>query len=375
MIKALYIHIPFCCQKCNYCDFVSFSEGEKEYDRYAEILIKELKFKKEEYNLDVLDTIFIGGGTPTVLSLSSLEKILLHIKENFNFSPLYEFTIEGNPESINKEKLLLMRKYGVNRISMGVQSFNEEILKFLGRSHNRDHVFEAFKKTREAGFTNISMDLIYGIPNESFESWQETLTTAVNLSPEHISAYQLKIEEGTPLYQRLMDNEIQIFPDDLGEKIYLWNLSYLKEKQLINYEISNFAKEGFSSKHNLNYWNYLPYAAAGFGGIGSYGNYRSEFEGSFKEYLSTEVFTKDVFQKEVLTEKEQITEYIIMNLRKSEGFLLQDFFDKFNVSFLEIYGKQVEKILKNNHMKFNDNRVFLTLKGRLLGNHVLEEFV
>lgn len=375
MVKSLYIHIPYCCHKCNYCDFVSFAGGEKEYDKYVDVLIKELDYKKEKYKLNLLDTIYIGGGTPTVLPLPSLEKLLSYIKDNFTFSTSYEFTIEGNPESIVKDKLLLMRNYGVNRLSMGVQSFNEEILNFLGRSHNRDQVFSAFKSARQAGFSNISLDLIYGIPDESLESWQETLKTAINLKPEHISLYQLKIEEGTVLYQKLMNDEIQIFPDDLGEKIYLWNLSYLEKIGYKNYEFSNFAQKGFSSKHNLNYWNYLPYAAAGFGGIGFYWVYRSEFLGKYKEYVESNFFKEESFQKEFITQQEQISEYIIMNLRKSRGFVLEDFYERFNVSFLKIYSKQVEKMIENKHLKCDGQEVCLTTKGRLISNLVLEDFV
>src|SRR5690554_3606120 len=195
MIKSLYIHIPFCKNKCSYCDFVSFAKNKQDYDRYVDVLIEDLKFKKSEYQFSNLNTIYIGGGTPTVLPLSSLEKLLSFINKNFYFSNEYEYTMEGNPESIDKEKLTLMKNYGVNRISMGVQSFNEEILSFLGRVHDRKQVITAFNSAREAGFENISIDLIYGIPGESLESWQETLRTAVSLSPEHISLYQLKIEE------------------------------------------------------------------------------------------------------------------------------------------------------------------------------------
>ncbi len=375
MIKSLYIHIPFCCQKCNYCDFTSFSSGEKDYDKYVDVLIKELEFKKTKYSLNHLETLYIGGGTPSVLSLSSLEKLLSYIKENFSFIPSYEFTMEGNPESIIKDKLILMHKYGVNRLSMGVQSFNNDILKFLGRSHNRTQVFQAFQKAREAGFKNINIDLIYGIPNETIGSWQESLRTAIKLSPEHISLYQLKIEEGTPLYQRLLKNEIELFPDNVGEEIYLWNREILKKENYINYEISNYAKEGCFSKHNLKYWNYLPYTGAGFAAIGFYGDYRSEFKGNYKEYINNEIFTEDSFLKESITEKEQISEYIIMNLRKSEGFLLQDFYDRFNVSFLKIYGKQVAKMKENKHLICDEQRVYLTLKGRLISNLVLEDFV
>lgn len=375
IIKSLYIHIPFCQQKCNYCDFTSFLSERDEEEKYIDILIKELTFKKKEYSLDLLETIYIGGGTPTVLLPSSLEKLLKFLKKNFSLAPSYEFTIEGNPESIDKEKLSLMKKYGVNRLSLGAQSLNDEILKFLGRNHSRKEIFEAFKNAREAGFTNISLDLIYGIPNESFSSWEKTLKNIVKLSPEHLSLYQLKIEEGTPLYQRLIKNEIQIFPDQLGEKIYLHNLKYLEEKLYKNYEVSNFARKDLVSKHNLTYWNYLPYAASGFGAIGFYGNYRSEFRGSYKEYIKTDSFFYKSFEKEVLSQQEQISEYIIMNLRKSEGFSLEDFQERFNVSFLKIYGKQVEKMIKNKHLEVSNQKACLTLKGRLLSNLVLEEFV
>ncbi len=375
MIKSLYIHIPFCKNKCSYCDFVSFAKNKQDYDRYVDVLIEDLKFKKSEYQFSNLNTIYIGGGTPTVLPLSSLEKLLSFINKNFYFSNEYEYTMEGNPESIDKEKLTLMKNYGVNRISMGVQSFNEEILSFLGRVHDRKQVITAFNSAREAGFENISIDLIYGIPGESLESWQETLRTAVSLSPEHISLYQLKIEEETPLYKKLIRGELSLFPDNMAEKIYNWNTSYLAEKGYANYEFSNFAKSGMYSKHNLNYWNYLPYAAAGFGGIGFYGNYRSGFQADYDDYIKMKDFSKEDFYEELLTKEEQISEYIIMNLRKSDGFILEDFHERFNVSFLKIYSKQVEKMQQKSLLEVSDGKVFLTLRGKLISNLVLEEFV
>ncbi len=375
MIKSLYIHIPFCNQKCYYCDFTSFSKENPEYEKYVDVLIKDLEYKKKEYFLSKLDTIYIGGGTPTVLPLSLLEKLLFYIKENFHFSTNYEYTIEGNPESIDKEKLLVMRKYGINRLSMGVQSFNEDILKYLGRIHNSEQSVKAFYEARSAGFSNINIDLIYGIPGESFQSWQKTLESGISLSPDHVSLYQLKIEEGTILHQKLCNNEIQLFPDDLGEKIYEWNLSYLREKSYVNYEFSNFAKNNLFSRHNLNYWNYRPYAAAGFGGIGFYGKYRSEFAGNFREYISLITFGEENFLQERLTKEEQISEYIIMNLRKSDGFSIDEFNTRFNVSFLKIYGKQVEKLKDEKFLELNADKVSLTLRGRLLSNLVLEEFV
>jgi oxygen-independent coproporphyrinogen-3 oxidase len=375
MIKSLYIHIPFCRNKCSYCDFVSFARNSQDYDRYVDVLIEELKFKKNEYSLSSLNTIYIGGGTPTVLPLSSLKKLFEYVKESFVFSQNYEYTIEGNPESIDIEKLKLMRSFGINRISMGVQSFNEEILKFLGRVHDKNQVVKAFNLAREAGFENISIDLIYGIPGENIESWKETLKTAVALSPEHISLYQLKIEEDTPLCSKLNKGEISLFPDDLAEKIYNWNNSYLSENLYINYEFSNFAKNNLYSKHNLNYWNYLPYAAAGFGGIGFYGNYRSGFLDNYNSYINKDDFSKADFYEELLSKEEKTSEYIIMNLRKTEGFLLEDFHQRFNVSFLEIYGKQVEKLERENFLKVSGHKVSLTMQGRLISNLVLEEFV
>ncbi len=375
MIKSLYIHIPFCKNKCSYCDFVSFAKNNQDYDKYVDVLIEDLNFKKSEYQFSNLNTIYIGGGTPTVLPLSSLEKLLSYIKKNFSFSREYEYTMEGNPESINKEKLSLMRSFGVNRISMGVQSFNEEVLKFLGRVHDSQQVITAFNLASEAGFENINIDLIYGIPGEEMESWQETLKTALSLFPEHISLYQLKIEEETLLYRKLIKGEFSLFPDDLAEKIYNWNTSYLAENGYANYEFSNFAKNGMYSKHNLNYWNYLPYAAAGFGGIGFYGDYRSGFATGYEDYVKIKKFSKEIFYEESLTKEEQISEYIIMNLRKTNGFILEDFHERFNVSFLKIYSKQVEKMQQKRLLEVSNGRVFLTLRGRLISNLVLEEFV
>lgn len=375
MIKALYVHIPFCKSKCSYCDFTSFSQEEKTYEAYINSLLRELEFKRKEYGIEEVDSIYIGGGTPTVLPPFLLEKILLYIRENFIFPANYEFTVEANPESLTLEKALLLNNGGVNRISMGAQSFDKEVLKFLGRIHSPEETREAFFRAREAGFKNINLDLIYGVPGQSFKSWQESLRQALELEADHYSLYQLKIEADTPLETRFSRGDFDSFPDDKAEEIYKWNLAFMEEKGYLNYEFSNYSRPGFRSRHNLNYWNYLPYAGAGFGAVGNYGSYRSDFKGSLEEYLLKERFTVNDFEKEFLSEKDQIFEYLIMNLRKNEGFSLADFQEKFHVSFLKTYSKQWDKLEGMKLLETRDGAVFLTLRGRLISNLVFMEFI
>ncbi len=375
MVSSLYVHIPFCRKKCRYCDFISFEETESVYKAYVDALRKELAYKKKEAMSGRLKTIFIGGGTPTVLPLVLFEKLLVAIKNHVDFEDDYEYTMEANPESLSAEQLALMKQYGVNRLSLGVQSFVPETLEFLGRAHCAQKAKEAFLKARAAGFSNISLDLIYGIPGESMDQWLDTLNQALALKPEHLSLYQLKIEEHTPLYQKYEVGLINEFPDEQAEEVYQLNIKALLQAEYSHYEISNFAKPGYQSAHNLVYWNYQPYLAAGFGAVAFFGTHREEFAGSFTEYCNIQAFTKDSFSKEHLTKQEQICEYLIMNLRKTDGFALDDFEKRYKESFLKTYRKQTEKMISQGLVVIEEKRVFLTSKGRLLGNLVFEEFI
>lgn len=375
MIKALYIHIPFCKSKCSYCDFTSFSQEEKIYEAYTESLLRELDYKRKKYGIKEVESVYIGGGTPTVLPPFLLEKITGYLREHLVFVADYEFTLEANPESLTLEKALLLKEKGINRISMGAQSFDREVLKFLGRIHSPEDTKAAFFRAREAGFKNINLDLIYGIPGQTQASWQDTLTQALELEADHYSLYQLKIEEDTPLDRRFSQGKFEAFPDDEAERIYKWNLALMEESGYLNYEISNYAKPGFFSRHNLNYWNYLPCAGAGFGAVGNYGACRSSFQGSLEDYLPKDKFNKLDFEKEILSREDEIFEYLIMNLRKNEGFLLADFNERFHVSFLQIYSKQWEKLEGMGLLEHNEGAISLTLRGRLISNLVFMEFI
>lgn len=261
---GLYIHIPFCLRKCNYCDFVSFSYQKELADQYLLALFSELKLLSQKYDHPSLDTIYLGGGTPTVLSGEELARIMSVVRDCFKVDPNeVEITSELNPATGVKEELYLMREAGINRLSIGVQSFNDSILKYLGRIHNVKQVLDTYQTSREVGFNNINLDLIFAIPGQTRKDWQESLKTALELQSEHLSLYNLKIEEGTPFYQDYLQGKLKPVDEDLDLWMYEEAITTLNNAGLPQYEISNFARPGFESRHNLCYWHYQPYLAAG----------------------------------------------------------------------------------------------------------------
>lgn len=376
MIKALYIHIPFCVQKCFYCDFLSFSHiGEDIKQKYIFALQKEKSLWEEKLDLTHLETIFLGGGTPTCLSGGSFSKLISFLKELAPFSQL-EITSEANPGTLTEEKLDLLKKAGVNRLSIGVQSFNKNLLKNIGRIHSVEDIYNSFALAREAGFDNINLDLMYGLPGQNLKDWESSLKKVLELNPEHLSLYQLKIEEGTPLGNKLKTGKLGIFDDEIALQMYVLARKLLAEHGYIQYEISNFSKPGWQCQHNLSYWQNQPYLGLGLGAHSHLPPYRRANIGSLEDYINN--LGRNIlppFVEEKIDEKIAMSETMFMGLRLIKGVDLEHFKNRFHKSVENVFAEAIEKCLKYELIEFADNHLKLTDKGLYLGNLVFAEFL
>ena len=360
MINCVYIHIPFCEKKCKYCSFCSFSLL-KIKDEYINALIKEIKFF---YKNEDLKTIYFGGGTPSLLDINDIKKIL----ENFNFNSKTEITIEINPHNISKEKLIAYKNLGINRISVGVQSFDNKILNTIGRNHTTNEALDVINMIKNVGFDNFSIDLIYGLPNQTIKNWQDTLDIALNINPAHISLYGLKIEKGSYFYKYPPKN---LPNDEMQAKMYKIAINKLKQKY-IHYEFSNFAKnENYYSRHNSSYWECKNYYGFGLSASGYVENKRYTNTFNFREYL------KNPLKKEyeILNKENMIEEEIFLGLRLTKGIDFNKINNKYNIDIYKIYKNEFEKFLNLNLMEKTQNGVKLSQKGILLSNEILCEFI
>lgn len=367
-MKGLYIHIPFCKKKCKYCDFVSFSGCEDLFEKYIDAIGLEMA----EYKGESVDTVFVGGGTPTLLSSSLLKKMINYIYDNFNIDKNAEFTVEANPKTLSEEKLKEMRNVGVNRLSIGVQSFSDKELLAIGRIHNSFEAKEAVELAEACGFSNINLDIIFSLPYQTKESFYNTVKEAVSLKPQHISCYSLILEEGTPLYEEYRRGQIILPDEETDRENYKYVCDTLKRNGFLQYEISNFSKPGFECRHNLKYWNCEEYIGIGVAAHSYYNGIR---------YFNTECpdkYLKGEYREEKgekLTLDEQIKEFIIMGLRKSDGIKKSEFKKRFKKDFELIYKKEIDKLKKAGLMSENKTNIWLTFDGINISNSVLCEFI
>lgn len=361
MIEHAYIHIPFCKRKCHYCSFISGFNIEKKPE-YLSALKSEIKHK---YKNEQLKTIYFGGGTPTLLESQELKEILLC----FNFDKETEITIEANPETIAKDKLISLYEAGFNRISLGVQTFNNHLLKSIGRNHSEDIIYSAIDNIKQSGFSNISIDLIYGLPNQTMDLWKEDLEKAVALDINHISTYGLKIEEnsffGKNFPQNLPDDEMQA-------EMFLELCTYLKKYNFIHYEISNFAKEGFNSKHNIAYWKNKNYYGFGLNASGYENNLRYRNISKFEDYIENPQLHEE---EEFLSEQETMENEIFLALRLQEGIDIEDLNNKYKINFENKYRKIIKKYADLHLLNIEKHYCRLTEKGILLSNEIMSEFI
>ena len=321
MSKAgIYLHIPFCKTKCIYCDFYSVTKRDDSIEKFVSCLIKEIKLNKNKLSNFKFDTIFFGGGTPSVLTEKQLEKILNALNNFYDLDKNIEITLECNPGEITYKKLKHFRKIGVNRLSIGFQSFNEKNLKFLGRLHNSEQSISTFNHARKAGFDNINIDLIYDIPKQRVKDWKNDLFLGTSLEPEHISAYSLTVEKNTALHSMVKNKTVLMPSEEIDKKMFLETIDYLENKKFIHYEISNFSKKNKKCDHNLHYWRLDPYLAFGPGAHGFDGMKRWWNKKSIDYYLNKlENNTLPIESEEILSKKDCFNETIMNGLRLIEG--------------------------------------------------------
>lgn len=370
----LYIHIPFCKSKCRYCDFCSFRASEEVIRKYIEKLKEELLFWSKKLNESQLSTIFIGGGTPSYLKAEYIKDICDVVFQNFTVSSDAEITIEANPGTVDLKKLRTYKESGINRISFGLQSTIKEELSYLGRIHTYEEFLQSFSWAREAGFTNINVDLMSAIPKQTIKSYETNLRTIAKLSPEHISAYSLIIEEGTPFYED--DGLEELLPSEEEEVLmYQMTEKILKEYGYEKYEVSNYAKPGYESRHNLGYWSHIPYLGVGLNASSYLDKKRFENPSDMKEYLDIHSFAKEYDKAEKLSIHEQMEEFMFLGLRKTKGISKKDFASCFSCSMASVYDKQIKEAMKQGFLKEDGDQIYLTPDGMLVSNQVLCEFL
>ncbi|KGM97917.1 coproporphyrinogen III oxidase [Clostridium novyi A str. 4552] len=368
---SLYIHIPFCEQKCLYCDFTSYCGREDRMVDYSKALSKEIdQIKNKKIN-----TIFIGGGTPTYLCLQGWN-ILKKSIDKLEKSNDLEFTVESNPKTFDEEKLKFLKSIGVNRISIGLQAWQDKHLKSLGRIHTKDEFLKSYHMAREIGFKNINVDLMFGIPNQTLADWKETLLEVTKLNPEHLSCYSLIIEEGTPFYDFYERNKIELPSEELERKMYDYTLKFLESKGYEQYEISNFSKEKYECRHNLVYWDLNEYIGCGAASHSYVDGYRYRNEEDIEKYISCIEKNKSPIVEKIKTSlKSDIEEFIFMGLRKIKGISIKEFHKRFNKEIYDLYGTVIKTHISNGLLVEKDDYLYLSHKGIEVSNYVLSDFI
>lgn len=406
---GIYIHIPFCIKKCNYCDFLSAPASDDIINRYIKALNTQIKSYKDKTGAYTVSTIFIGGGTPSILNGEDIIKIMEELDRIFvvNHKGL-EATIELNPGTVTKEKLAAYRKAGINRLSFGLQSADNNELKLLGRIHTYEEFLLNFYTARELGFKNINVDLMSALPKQTVKSWEDSLTKIADLQPEHISAYSLIIEEGTPFYELYNENGPlhHLLPDEETDRsIYHLTKDFLTGRGYNRYEISNYARAGFESRHNISYWTGIQYLGLGLGAASLVNEVRfnntsnlmtyitkcEEFSAATKHKVNVDNnmqpkntptdkipladligIRRDITR---LYQKQRMEEFMFLGLRMQKGISTKDFYDKFGCDINSVYGDIINKHAKNGLLAMNGDRIYLTEYGIDVSNYVLSDFI
>ncbi len=374
-----YIHIPFCVRKCKYCDFLSFPVGSDIREAYVEQLCDEIRLfdRVDQYEID---TIFIGGGTPSILTIREIEKIMHTIHDYHSVHKDAEITIESNPGTLSMEKLSCYRENGINRLSMGVQSFHDEELKLLGRIHTAKEVSESFLMARKAGFDNINLDLMSALPGQKKENFLYNLQCAVDLRPEHLSAYSLIIEEGTPFYDKYYEDELKkeegetplYLPSEEEDRaINYLTKEFLEQHGYLQYEISNYAQPGKECRHNIGYWERKEYKGFGLGAASLIDEKRLSNTTDMKSYLSG----ISLVSEDPLSVQEQIEETMFLGLRMMKGVSRKDFFETYHQNIEDIYRDTIASLIQKKLLKTEEQYFRLTEQGIDLANYVMSEFL
>lgn len=388
---SLYLHIPFCKQRCSYCDFVTYSGKAHLIPKYLDALRKELLIQVNLMNRKIsLKSVYFGGGTPSIVPVEMYGEILKGIRENFLLEEDAEISMEINPGAISEEFLKNAKEFGINRLSIGMQSANDQELKFLGRIHRFKDVRETFALARVSGFSNINLDLIFGLPGQIMKDWERSISAAIELLPEHVSIYSLSIEHDTPLGKLLQSGDIKMISDDLAAEMYDLADDLLTHSDYVHYEISNWARKSQSGQtlysiHNLQYWLNEPYIGLGAGAHSCYDGWRLENTGDLEEYI--QMISKPADQKQPFSPVNfdaikidaftSMQETMMLGLRLvKDGVDLERFFQKYGVRAEDVFSKEIAKLAKRGLIEFiEQNHLRLAKKGILLGNQVFLEFV
>lgn len=380
---GLYIHIPFCVKKCRYCDFLSFPGyrgKERELQAYTDGLCRELSFYQTQQI--PVDTVFIGGGTPSLLTERQTEQILKAVGDNFRLLPGAEISMESNPGTLTKEKLAVYREVGINRLSMGVQALDNRLLASLGRIHTGEEFLENYALARQAGFQNINLDLMFGLPGMGLYQWKSALQEILSLRPEHLSLYSLQLEEGTPFFEEYRNGRLKIPDEEEDREMYHQAIAAAKLSGYQHYEISNFSLPGYACRHNLKYWSYKPYIGVGLGAH-SFSREKGrcsnvEDMNHYLEQIGRGSLPMAPGGNEMASEKEAMGEYIFTGLRKTEGIFLEDFFRVFKREFQEVYREKRQMISaweREGLVQLKDGFFRLTEQGIDVSNGIMAEFV
>ena len=380
---GIYIHIPFCKQKCKYCDFISYSNKEEKIKEYIKALQKEIQIKLKKYQKEYLvDTIYLGGGTPSYIEPEKIVDIIKTVKNIIQMKENVEITIEVNPGTVTKRKLEIYKNVGINRLSIGLQTTNHERLKQIGRIHTYEMFLETYQMAKEVGFTNINVDLMIGLPKQRLKEIETDLENILLLQPNHISIYSLIVEEGTVLEKELRECKLILPEEDLEREMY-WKVKEILEKnEYEHYEISNFAKKGYQSKHNWNCWNQKEYLGFGIAAHSYMNNIRYSNIDNLQEYIEQMQYAEKIEDlkkieqiQEVQNKEEKQKEYMLLGLRKLKGISIQEFKKIFLENPIYLYRKELDKLVKEELIEVDLDSIRLSNRGLDLANLVWEEFI
>lgn len=373
---SAYIHIPFCEHICYYCDFNKvFLEGQP-VDEYVEMLLKEMKLMMEKHPIEDLETLYVGGGTPTSLSAQQLDRLLAGARDILPFRTGKEFTVEANPGDLTREKLQVMKNYGVNRLSMGVQTFDNRLLKKIGRKHTAEDVYQTMSFLEAENFSNVSIDLIYALPGQTLENYRDTLEKALALDLPHYSLYSLILENKTMFMNWVRQGRLELPDQETETQMFEETIEAMEQHGRHQYEISNFGLTGHESQHNLMYWNNDHYFGFGAGASGYLDQTRYRNKGPIQHYLRPlREGNLPILEKETLSRNNQIEEELFLGLRKKSGINKQHFYDRYQQTIESLYQSTLDTLVKDDLLVNTEERVYLTPKGTFLGNEVFEKFL
>lgn len=368
---SAYVHIPFCTQICYYCDFSKVFIKNQPVDAYLQALIREFR----SYDITELRTLYIGGGTPTSISAVQLDYLLTELIRDLNLNTLEEFTIEANPGDLTVDKIEVLQKSAVNRVSLGVQTFNDKHLKRIGRSHNEAQIYSTIDALKTAGFQNISIDLIYALPGQTMDDVRSNVAKALSLNIPHLSLYSLILEHHTVFMNKMRRGKLHLPTEDLEAEMFEYIISEMERNGFEHYEISNFTKPGFESRHNLMYWENVEYYGVGAGASSYLDGIRYRNRGPIQHYLKGVSEGNARLSEEVLSKNEMMEEELFLGLRKKEGVSIGKFEQKFGTSFEKRYGQIVQELQSDGLLKENNGFIQMTKKGLFLGDTVAEKFI